>query len=85
MATAPKNPPKKYTKNAPGEWSVTDRCIACIKCTLIVPTVFGLDHENGGYAYILRQPIDSEENDDCREAQRQCPLQAINYRKADKA
>jgi ferredoxin len=81
---APKKPPEKYAKNAPGPWFVTDRCVACIKCTLIVPTVFCLDSSNGGYAYVYRQPIDAEEEADCREAQKQCPLHAIHYRKADK-
>ncbi|TAK56874.1 ferredoxin [Patescibacteria group bacterium] len=80
MPRAPKKPPEKYAKNAPGAWCVTDKCVACIKCTLIVPTVFWLDPDNGGYAYVRRQPIDEEEEADCREAQRQCPLHAIQHK-----
>jgi ferredoxin len=80
---APRKPPQKYEKNAPGQWFVTDQCFACLACVDILPTVFRLDYSNGGYAFVFRQPETAEEDADCRQAQKACEHHAIHFRKAN--
>lgn len=78
-------PPTKYVKNAPGKWFVVDTCYACLACVDIAPQVFRLDDDNGGYAYVHKQPETPEDEADCRAAQKACEHRAIFYRSEVKA
>ncbi len=80
---APRKLPEKYPENVPGQWSVMDNCFACLACVDIAPQVFGLNFNNGGYAYVYRQPETPEDEAECRAAQKACDHHAIYYRKAD--
>jgi ferredoxin len=51
-----------------------ERCIRCASCSSIAPAVFHVDESA---AFILRQPLDSEELDQCEAALANCPTNAI--------
>lgn len=51
-----------------------ESCIRCASCSSIAPTVFFM---GDAAAYILRQPIDEEELNQCQAALGNCPTSAI--------
>lgn len=52
-----------------------DSCIRCASCSSIAPTVFYVGDIT---AYILRQPINEEELNQCEAALGNCPTSAIS-------
>jgi len=51
-----------------------ESCIRCASCSSIAPTIF---HVGDDAAYILRQPLDEDEVDQCEAALGNCPTSAI--------
>jgi ferredoxin len=51
-----------------------ERCIRCASCSSIAPAVF---HVDDNAAFIIRQPLDSVELDQCEAALANCPTNAI--------
>jgi ferredoxin len=51
-----------------------ERCIRCASCSSIAPAVFHVDDST---AFILRQPLDRAELDQCEAALAACPTNAI--------
>jgi ferredoxin len=51
-----------------------ERCIRCASCSSIAPAVFHVDDST---AFVLRQPLDSDELDQCEAALANCPTNAI--------
>ena len=52
-----------------------DSCIRCASCSSIAPAVFFVGDTT---AYILRQPINEEELNQCEAALSNCPTNAIS-------
>jgi ferredoxin len=51
-----------------------ERCIRCASCSSVAPAVFHVDDDA---AFIIRQPLDSFEVDQCEAALANCPTNAI--------
>ena len=51
-----------------------EQCIRCASCSSIAPTVFYVADST---AFILRQPLDNVELDQCEAALANCPTSAI--------
>ena len=66
----------KYPENVLGKYYVDRECIACDACLLAAPDNFTM-HEDDGHAYVKKQPMNSAEEDQCREAMESCPVYAI--------
>lgn len=66
----------KYKENVSGRYYVDRECIACDACVLAAPDHFGMD-ENDGHAFVKAQPVNTTEEDLCREAMEGCPVEAI--------
>jgi len=64
------------TENVPGKYYVSRRCIGCTLCPEIAPANFASNLEEG-YEYVCKQPVDTEEEQLCREAMEICPVDAI--------
>ena len=60
-------------------FSITDDCIACDTCSSIAPLHFVLDGE-GEQALVYAQPKHLAELKKCEEAERSCPVAAIENR-----
>ena len=67
---------KKLPQNAPGKYYVDEMCTACQVCTDVAPDHFRLDDEEGT-AYVFNQPSTQEEKEECTEAMKGCPCEAI--------
>jgi len=52
-----------------------ERCIRCASCSSIAPAVFYIRDDA---ALILRQPLDSDEVEQCEVALANCPTNAIS-------
>ncbi len=66
----------KVPENVEGRYYVDTQCIDCSLCRDVAPKNF-YQEEEGGYAYIGRQPEDVEEEEQCKEAMDTCPVEAI--------
>ncbi len=66
----------RYDSNTPGRYYVDRSCIDCSACNLTAPDHFVLD-EDDGYAYVVRQPKTSDEEELCVEAMEACPVESI--------
>lgn len=66
----------KWPENAPGKVYVDKTCISCDACCTSAPNNFKMDDENG-HAFLAKQPVTPEEQDQCREAMEGCPVEAI--------
>ena len=67
--------PKKNPLNVPGEYYVTEDCLACEACQDAAPSHFRYDANS--QSYVFRQPSTSEEEAKCRQALLGCPMAAI--------
>jgi ferredoxin len=76
----------RYPENCSGRFYVDRECIACDACVMAAPDNFGMD-ENDGHAFVKKQPANSGEAEQCREAMEGCPVFAIGNdgEPADKA
>lgn len=67
---------KKLPENVPGRYYVDDTCISCGACWLEAPENF-MSHEVQAYSFVFKQPVNAEEEDQCRSAKEICPVEAI--------
>jgi ferredoxin len=67
---------RKYPENISGKYYVDKECIACDACVMCAPNHFNMSEEDG-HAFVIKQPLDSGEEDLCREAMEGCPVEAI--------
>jgi len=67
---------KRYKENVPGKYFVDDACIQCDECALAAPHNFALANETG-YSYVLKQPENAFEEQQCVAAKEACPVEAI--------
>ena len=68
--------PNKYSDNVTGKFYVDDQCIDCDLCRETAPDNF-TRNEDGGYSFVFKQPVASEEHVRCKEAMEGCPVEAI--------
>ena len=67
---------EKYEDNVAGKYFVDEQCIDCDLCREIAPQNFKRN-EDGGYSYVYKQPENEEEEECCKEAMENCPVEAI--------
>lgn len=66
----------KVPENVDGRYYVDTSCIDCNLCRDVAPKNFG-HQEEGGYAFVSKQPASEEEEEACAEAKDSCPVEAI--------
>ena len=66
----------KYSDNIVGKYFVDEQCIDCDLCRETAPTCF-TRNESEGYSFVFKQPGDEEEEELCKEAMENCPVEAI--------
>ena len=66
----------KYEDNKSGTFYVDTQCIDCDLCRQTAPENFDRN-QTGGYSYIKKQPLTSDEETLCKEALEGCPVEAI--------
>lgn len=66
----------RVPESVEGRYYVDSQCIDCNLCRDVAPNNF-VHQEEGGYAYVKKQPESEEEEDQCREAKDSCPVEAI--------
>ncbi len=66
----------KLAPNVAGAFYVDSQCIDCDLCRQTAPENFDRDEE-GGFSYVVQQPRNDEERDQCAEAMDECPVEAI--------
>ena len=69
-----------YPDNAPGPYYVTQSCIGCAICSAIAPENFREDTDwdaAESYCYVYAQPRGVRQRDNCAEALKTCPVNAI--------
>ena len=75
---------KKTKGNQPGPYYVTQDCIACDACVLVAEKHFKINEEESpAFAYVSRQPQNSEEQALCQSAMEACPVEAIHNTPTD--
>ena len=62
--------------NVAGAFYVDSNCIDCDLCRQTAPDNFERD-EDEGYSFIIKQPENADEEEQCREAIEECPVEAI--------
>ena len=67
---------RRVPQNAPGKFYVDDTCIYCDLYVEIVPAIYA-EHNDRGWAYVLRQPQTPEEIRLAMEAVDACPTESI--------
>ena len=67
---------EKFEENVRGKYYVDSSCISCDACSAAAPENFKLD-EDLDHAFVLKQPISKQEEDECKEALESCPVEAI--------
>jgi ferredoxin len=65
----------KWPANAAGRWYVDRQCIDCDLCRTTAPANF--QRSKGSYSYVAVQPRTPEEEEACRQAALECPVEAI--------
>ncbi len=66
----------KFKQNTEGKYYVDDQCIACDACCVEAPSFF-LMNDDDGHAFVAKQPINSDELEECDNALAACPVGAI--------
>ena len=66
----------KYSDNITGKFYVDDQCIDCDLCRETAPDNF-TRNEDGGYSFVFKQPVTTDEDIRCKEAMEGCPVEAI--------
>jgi len=66
----------KVGSNVEGAWYVDSNCIDCDLCRQTAPDNFERN-EDEGYSFVYKQPESPEEEELCREALEECPVEAI--------
>lgn len=63
-------------QNVPGRYYVDDQCLDCDLCRELAPKNIRR-HDEGGYAYVYRQPTTPEETAACEMGVWGCPMEAV--------
>lgn len=63
-------------ENVVGKFYVDSQCIDCDLCRETAPSNFTRSDDEG-YSFVYKQPENSEEEEQCREAMEGCPVEAI--------
>ncbi len=66
----------KVPGNAEGSFYVDTNCIDCDLCRQTAPENFDRN-EDEGYSFVKKQPESEEEEQACRDALEECPVEAI--------
>ncbi len=67
---------KKWPENVVGSYYVDDQCIDCDACRSEAPSNFTRQEDNG-YSYVMKQPENELEEQQCKAALEACPVEAI--------
>lgn len=70
------DPKQKVERNVGGSWYVDIDCIDCDLCRTTAPDNFEAN-EDDGYSYVFVQPRSPVEEELCRQALEECPVEAI--------
>jgi ferredoxin len=66
----------KNRENIAGKFYVDSQCIDCDLCRETAPNNFTRSDDEG-YSYVYKQPVNADEEAQCREAMEGCPVEAI--------
>ena len=66
----------KVEGNVDGDFYVDSNCIDCDLCRQTAPDNFERN-EDEGFSYVSKQPESEEEEQNCRDAIEECPVEAI--------
>jgi len=66
----------KVEGNVDGPFYVDPNCIDCDLCRQTAPDNFDRN-EDEGFSYVKKQPENEEEEEACRDAMEECPVEAI--------
>lgn len=66
----------RISDNVDGSWYVDSQCIDCDLCRTTAPNNFRQNTEQG-YSYVFKQPTNTEEEQLCNQAAKECPVEAI--------
>jgi ferredoxin len=67
---------RKLPENVPGLYYVDDTCIDCDLCRSTAPKFF-IRQDEGGYTFVVRQPVPPEEIAEAEAARNECPTETI--------
>lgn len=70
------NKSDKYPQNVRGKYYVDTSCIDCDLCRSVAPNNF-TRNDDGGHSIVYKQPKNSSEERQCKEALSSCPVDAI--------
>jgi ferredoxin len=65
----------RWQENSGGKWFVDKQCIDCDLCRTTAPENFA--RSKNGYSFVSRQPRTPDEEALCRQALKECPVEAI--------
>ena len=68
--------PKRYEENVLGKYYVLDSCNGCGLCLSMAIHNFAYS-DDGSYYFVYKQPETSEEENQCQEAMKYCPMNCI--------
>lgn len=66
----------KHPGNVPGKFYTDTQCIDCDLCRQTAPANFTRNDE-GGYSYVFKAAETPEEEELCKQAMEECPVDAI--------
>lgn len=66
----------KVATNVDGAFYVDSNCIDCDLCRQTAPDNFDRD-EDEGFSFVYKQPANADEEQACRDAVDECPVEAI--------
>ena len=66
----------KHPGNVPGKYYTDTQCIDCDLCRQTAPANYASNDE-GGYSYVFKQAETPEEEELCKQAMEECPVDAI--------
>ncbi len=70
------DPNDKLPDNVEGSFYVDSSCIDCDLCRQTAPENFARN-EDEGYSYVSKQPENEDEEQNCKDAVEECPVEAI--------
>jgi ferredoxin len=69
-------PVDRFEDNTLGPWYVDKQCILCSVCSELAPKNFR-ESAHGDHDVVYKQPETSQEEVQCHQAMRECPVDAI--------
>jgi ferredoxin len=66
----------KWEENVPGKFYVDKSCNACGVCSDSAPDFFKLSDDEE-HAFVIKQPTNDDEIEECEDAMDNCPEEAI--------